>query len=529
MKENKNLERLFQEKFKDFQEQPPLESWDYIANNLNPKQRKKKPFGLLFGSIASVAVLALVFAYPYFADNKDVNNKIDTTENPTVLEEKTNTLQAKEDLKVTTDDVVEEATPKVIKEKNTVVKSATNTNIRESLVEEKTAKTKSNLVSGAALSEATFSGLKRSKATKSKPKYKRLQKPKTSNFITGPSIVKSTSKLKNKEEDSSTNIENKAIKKEKTNTNSIANEGFGYSVLKATDKEKQHWVNQQNKLKTEGTFLLDKDSTSTNLVLNKEESLVLQQLEPHKNVGKEAIEKELKQKWAVSAIIAPIVFNNTSNNSFLDAQYNASSSISNTTSTGLGLQYKINNRWSISTAVAQLDMSQHTENVLYRSQLNQNFESLPSVKREGFGTIIDFYDPADAQKFTDIETLNKVFTEGSLQQELRFVEVPLEVNYLLLDKKFKIDIIGGFSTFFLNQNNIYLQSNGGQMRIGEANNVNNTHFSSNIGLGIRYRFFNGFQANLQPMFKQQINTFNSNTGGKDPSFLGFYTGFSYLF
>ena len=134
MKENKNLERLFQEKFKDFQEQPPLESWDYIANNLNPKQKKKLPFVMLFGSIASVAVLALVFAYPYFSDNKDVNNKIDTTENPPVLEEKTNTLQAKEELKVTTDDVVEEATPKVTKEENTVVKSATNTNIRKSLV-----------------------------------------------------------------------------------------------------------------------------------------------------------------------------------------------------------------------------------------------------------------------------------------------------------------------------------------------------------------------------------------------------------
>lgn len=529
MKENKNLERLFQEKFKDFQEQPPLESWDYIVNNLNPKQKKKKPFAFLFGSIAVVAVLALVFAYPYLADDKDVSSKIITTENSTALEEKTNTLQAKEELKVTTDDVVEEPTPKVNKEENTVVKSATNTNIRESLVDEKTAKTKSNLVSGAALSEATFSGLKRSKATKSKPKYKRLHKAKTSNFITGPSIVKSTSKLKNKEEDSSTNIENKAIKKEKTNTNSIANEGFGYSVLKATEKEKQNWLNQQNKLKTESTFLLDKDSISTNLVLNKEESLVLQQLEPHKNVGKEANEKELKSKWAVSAIIAPIVFNNTTNNSFLDEQYNASSSVANTTSTGLGLQYKINNRWSVSSAVAQLDMSQHTENVLYRSQLNQNFESLPVVKRQGYGTIIDFYSPSDAVKYQDIASLNRVFTEGSLQQELRFVEVPLEVNYLLLDKKFKIDIVGGFSTFFLSQNNIYLQNNGSQMRIGEANNINNTHFSSNIGLGIRYRFFNGFQANLQPMFKQQINTFNSNTGGKDPSFFGFYTGFSYLF
>ena len=35
MKENKNIERLFQEKFKDFEVNPPSDSWNNIEARLN--------------------------------------------------------------------------------------------------------------------------------------------------------------------------------------------------------------------------------------------------------------------------------------------------------------------------------------------------------------------------------------------------------------------------------------------------------------------------------------------------------------
>ena len=42
MKEQKNIERLFQEKFKDFEAIPPQNSWDTIASRLNEKKKKKR-------------------------------------------------------------------------------------------------------------------------------------------------------------------------------------------------------------------------------------------------------------------------------------------------------------------------------------------------------------------------------------------------------------------------------------------------------------------------------------------------------
>ena len=82
---------------------------------------------------------------------------------------------------------------------------------------------------------------------------------------------------------------------------------------------------------------------------------------------------------------------------------------------------------------------------------------------------------------------------------------------------------------FLNQNNISLVANGVEMEVGRANNLNNIHFSSNVGLGFRYNFWNSFNANFQPMFKYQINTFSENSGNFRPYFIGLYTGISFSF
>ena len=42
MKEQKNIERLFQEKFKDFEALPPQDTWNTIASRLNEKKKKKR-------------------------------------------------------------------------------------------------------------------------------------------------------------------------------------------------------------------------------------------------------------------------------------------------------------------------------------------------------------------------------------------------------------------------------------------------------------------------------------------------------
>ena len=67
------------------------------------------------------------------------------------------------------------------------------------------------------------------------------------------------------------------------------------------------------------------------------------------------------------------------------------------------------------------------------------------------------------------------------------------------------------------------------MEIGKASNLNGVHFSSNIGIGLNYEIFKSFNANLNPMFKYQINTYTDNSNDFKPYFIGLYSGLSYSF
>ena len=155
---------------------------------------------------------------------------------------------------------------------------------------------------------------------------------------------------------------------------------------------------------------------------------------------------------------------------------------------------------------------------------------LENVKTNSAGKMINIESKLQENgEFVSVLGTPLVKYDGSLNQEIGFVEVPVELSYKLLDKKFGIEVIGGLSTLFLSENKVSLVSNGQEMNIGSANNLNNIHFSSNVGLGFKYSFWKNFNANFQPMFKYQINTFSENSGNFKPYFIGLYSGISFSF
>jgi hypothetical protein len=126
------------------------------------------------------------------------------------------------------------------------------------------------------------------------------------------------------------------------------------------------------------------------------------------------------------------------------------------------------------------------------------------------------------------EAINTLQT-GSLEQRFGFIEIPLEVEYRVIDKKLGVNLSGGFSTLLLNENEISADINGQSTLIGEANNFNNTSFSANFGVGVDYRLSEKININLEPKFKYQLNTFNNTSGDFKPFFIGVYTGLSFKF
>ena len=119
--------------------------------------------------------------------------------------------------------------------------------------------------------------------------------------------------------------------------------------------------------------------------------------------------------------------------------------------------------------------------------------------------------------------------DGRMIQDFGYLELPLEINYALLDKKFGINIIGGLSSLFLISNSVMLEANGNTVEMGEANNLNDLNFSTNIGFGFNYKFSPMLQLNLEPMFKYQLNTFTQTAGDFQPFSIGVYTGLNFKF
>lgn len=114
-------------------------------------------------------------------------------------------------------------------------------------------------------------------------------------------------------------------------------------------------------------------------------------------------------------------------------------------------------------------------------------------------------------------------------QEFGYLEVPMELNFNLLDRKLGVNLVGGISSLFLVNNSVTLESAGSSTEMGEANNLNDVNFSTNLGLGINYKISEKMKVHLEPVFKYQLNMFSDVEGSFQPYTLGVYTGMSFKF
>ena len=278
-------------------------------------------------------------------------------------------------------------------------------------------------------------------------------------------------------------------------------------------------------------------TTSNSIVSNnplnsaKDSSKVAQK--PTNELEKLLDEKEKKSfsgqnlnRWQVASHLAPIYFGSLSQGSPLDPALatNSKQYSANNTSYGIGVGYALNSKMSIRTGVNVVRLGYDTDEIAYymESNVSSRIQNL-SLNAMGSNIIIE--------SLNNVKTYNKFMNryEGSLNQRMGYLEVPMELTYRLGGKKMGIQFVGGFSSYFLNQNEIYLQSEQFNLLVGKATNLNSVHFSGNLGFGIHYGFFKKWEARIEPTFKYQFNTYSSDAGNFKPYMMGLYTGVSYSF
>ena len=552
MKDNKNIERLFQEKFKDFEALPPQDSWDIIASRLNEKKKKKRILPIWFqfsGIAASLFIIgSLIWNFSGESNTTEVpnsNNTIVNTEDSKGNSNNSNITSPNNEAIVYDSQSNEE---NLDKKSNNSINQYNEKSIDEKLVKSKlknNSSRRNGLVSNGKLQNDIDASSNQKGFKKGKNNFKKQSSSVTNSekaLVANAEKNKAKRKSKSKSNKNNSDFENlfddnnvvdnnredkNAINKETidaffenktSNTTTITNND---SITKQTNNSD---VVVSNEIITQDSTLVAEVSKETNL---------LEELLKEKEAGKNEDEKEEKRsKWAISTNASPVYFNSLAQGSSIDQQFDSNSkNYATTLSLGIAGSYAINNKLSLKTGVNNINISYNTNDVLFDARMNNVENNIPTISRNPEASNMVF-----SSKVGNIETLSgdveNVIIEnnvGALQQNISYIEVPLELSYKLLDKKFGIEVIGGMSTLFLNQNNISLVANGIEMEVGRANNLNNIHFSSNVGLGFKYNFWKSFNANFQPMFKYQINTFSENSGNFKPYFIGLYTGVSFSF
>ena len=249
----------------------------------------------------------------------------------------------------------------------------------------------------------------------------------------------------------------------------------------------------------------------------------------------EALADASQPKWSVGPSVAPVYFNSMGEGSPIHSNFASNSKSGNVNmSYGVTVAYEINRKLKIRSGVHRVDYGYDTNEITFSSSLvatSSQFNNIDYsatsrtlvVKSNTVGRGVN--DPVEV---SDIVAQSPT-REGRMVQEFGYLEVPLELNYALLDKKFGVQVIGGLSSLFLVDNSVSLESVSGTTEMGEANNINDLNFSTNLGLGFNYRMNPSMNIFLEPMFKYQLNTFSDAAGNFRPYTVGVYTGLNFRF
>lgn len=618
MKERKNIERLFQEKFQNFDVTPATQVWENIASKLEEKENKKRIIPFWFNLKAAGIAASLVIGFFVINNNANLLHFKQDNNRSTIL-----VLTEKDSEKPSANELESALKNQKLAKENTVVESQKSYHSTEKgsnfdshksenkistpkLKNEMLNNSKSNSIAHFSTSEtfmnqnasvskskmnainhqATNSSstpLKYSLSNKNKvlAGNEKISSPKNNNNrLTQPNsnIASSEIIVPKKKSNESMYFSKKKQSKYKENQVSFGNskdQMAANSDYKSTKKRAskkaiskapaldniQHAIasndaiaeNQKASSNLNKNAKVNQTNAISNSAIESQNARTIAQATPvakdsviiavaEENAlekiakEKEANDKEEKQiatkqqKWKVKPNVAPL-FTNATKGSPIDSQFaNNEKSYENTMSLGLGVDYAVSKRISIRTGIHKFEYSYNTKNIVYYADLaSKNESSVRNLKTinatpEAKNMIIE---NKTLSVTPEIATQTK--EDGLLNQKTGYLEIPVEISYKLLDKKFGIQFITGFSSLFLNENRISVISSGLTTVVGEANNLNKVHFSTNIGLGFKYSFWKSFEANFEPTFKYQINTYKTDSGGFKPYFIGLYSGLSFKF
>jgi hypothetical protein len=468
MSDQKNLDRLFQEKLQNFEQEPRPDVWGQIQDKMQQKKQRRFAFWWLYAA-AAIIILGLFILWP------EGSGTDSAPMDPIITKTPKSDDQLTDPTKKTTPQIENTfESPGPVKEIQEVI---TENSVEENIPTKKNRSTRKNSVT----QEVIAQNVSKEKKPSQNPE---LNSERNNTFV--------------------------AFKEDKQNDQNTL-----------TDLQKS-----KEKLQEKPVFEIVKkaDSLKTNPITQKKKALVAQ-------VDEEIIEEtQESKKWSVRPLVVfSTMMNSTSSpagNSFADNATSGNASLNY----GLSVAYEINDKLTLQTGVMTQNVSFNTEDVLLIQQNNVSSASPDLGFREGASYIISGANSLRTVGNSSA-AISVADRNAELNQVIRYIEIPVEAKYRLTkSEKIRSYVIGGFSSLFLQNDELILLSDVvGTAGLGSSNNLNTVNFSGNFGLDFDYQINKNLFLNINPMVKVHLNTFAGNSNGYQPYFVGVYSGVKYQF
>jgi hypothetical protein len=470
MKKDKNLDELFRDKLLNYEQEPPAYLLDNILSGVAGARRRRK---LIYWRVAGVAA-ALLLA---FVAGWQLNNRDGLEMNSAVIVSKSSAPE---------------------------VQSETKTQVEKEMPTNETSQSMSQLA-----------------AVESNPQIRNNQ---------SKSIARSS----------------------KSETIAMA----GESVQVATNSEflvlkplKSLYLQIYSDNENSNSLQAKKASDSSSDITEK--SIDQQIMEQNKQML--AVESKSKEKvrWLVGAQVSPEYSNSRGSQSqvYASNMLNASSN-SVDLGGGISVEYKKGKRWSLQSGVYYSGLGQSSGNSSNSSGKNNLDASLGS---NYFNTVVNMDASSNRMSLNSnagVIELNKIpsgmvlgtsledktlassviVSPTNFIQNFQYIEIPLYLRYTLIDARFDVVMLGGFSSNVLVGNQIFVEDNSGRSLVGKTKDMEALNYSGTLGMGFKYGLSKRIFLNVEPRMKYYLNSLNSNSSVTyKPYTFGVFTGLSYEF
>lgn len=500
MKEkNKNIDRLFQEKFKDFEAIPKEEVWKNIKKELQEEKRRGivLPLWLKLGGVAA-ALLAL-FLLGNFYLNPQIEQDITTQD-----EEKP--YQESQEI----EPITKPSTEITVEEESSTPSSSSQDELEEISLP--------SIRNQADREQSGLVGVETPINTSS------LDKPNSNATEQNDKTSSSRKAITNLGDH-----ESEGVGKERDNEYGEVVGGAEPQEIKIkVDHSDNRFLTDQSELQKDEEVVAVAEADST--TAETEGKSLLEEIadQQKENTEPDPI-KSRKNRISIRPNIAPIYYNSLgSGNSVDPALATNKTSGEVTMSYGIDVSYAVSKRLKVRTGVSKVNMSYNTNDIAYTSSVKGN--SLENVQPGARNKNIQILGVEAEHSPPEItNAARSTYASGKLNQQLEYFEMPVEIEYALVDERFGVNLIGGASTLFLQDDSVRINSDMGTTELGRANNLNSVSFTTNIGVGLGYDFTKQLNFSIEPTFKYQVNGFSGNTSGFKPYYFGVYSGVSFTF